>query len=261
MEIDMNELEIITLLEQVKQETVDISEAMLKLKMEPFEELGYAKIDHHRGLRQGVQEVIYGQSKTPEQISGIVKNMLKSGAADILISRMKPEAASYVKKNLGTEGKLFYDELSHTGVVNWNKNKELAGNIVIASGGTSDLPVCEEAAITAEVLGNKVTRLYDVGVSGIHRLLAHSKILMEARVIIVVAGMEGALPSVVGGLTNCPIIAVPTSVGYGANFGGLSALLSMLNSCASGVTVVNIDNGFGAAYSASMINQMKGMDE
>lgn len=257
----MNESEIITLLEKVKDGTINVSEAVLKLKMEPFEELGYAKVDHHRGVRQGVQEVIYGQNKTPEQISGIVNSMQNRGAVNILISRMKPEAAIYLRETMENKIELFYDEISHTGVVNWDRDKELVGNIVIASGGTSDMPVCEEAAITAEVLGNKVTRLYDVGVSGIHRLLAHSQILMEARVIIVVAGMEGALPSVIGGLTDCPIIAVPTSVGYGANFGGLSALLSMLNSCASGVTVVNIDNGFGAAYSASMINQMKGMDK
>lgn len=257
----MNESEIITLLGKVKDGTINVSEAVLKLKMEPFEELGYAKVDHHRGVRQGVQEVIYGQNKTPEQISGIVNSMQNRKAVNILISRMKPEAAIYLRETMENKIELFYDEISHTGVVNWDRDKELVGNIVIASGGTSDMPVCEEAAITAEVLGNKVTRLYDVGVSGIHRLLAHSQILMEARVIIVVAGMEGALPSVIGGLTDCPIIAVPTSVGYGANFGGLSALLSMLNSCASGVTVVNIDNGFGAAYSASMINQMKGMDK
>lgn len=254
----MNETEMIQLLEEVKQGKKDISEAVLQLKMQPFEELGYAKVDHHRGLRQGVQEVIYGQSKTPEQILGIVSSMLKQGAANILVSRMKPEAAEYVRANLPSGDELYYDGISHTGVVNWDRTRELTGNIVVASGGTSDLPVCEEAAVTAEVLGNRVVRLYDVGVSGIHRLLAHADTLMRARVIIVVAGMEGALPSVIGGLTNCPIIAVPTSVGYGANFGGLSALLSMLNSCASGVTVVNIDNGFGAAYSASMINQMVG---
>lgn len=254
----MNETELMALLEEVKKGKMTVREVVLKLKVEPFEELGYAKVDHHRQLRQGVQEVIYGQSKTPEQIMGIVESMLKQGAENILISRMKPEAADYVQDHLATEDILFYDTLSHTGVVNWNRSRELVGNIVVASGGTSDMPVCEEAAITAEVLGNRVIRLYDVGVSGIHRLLAHSETLMRARVIIVVAGMEGALPSVIGGLTNCPIIAVPTSVGYGANFGGLSALLSMLNSCASGVTVVNIDNGFGAAYSASMINQMGG---
>lgn len=254
----MQETEIRTLLEEVKQGKMDIAEAVLKLKVEPFEELGYAKVDHHRQLRQGVQEVIYGQSKTPEQILGILESMLKQGAENILISRMKPEAVEYLRENLSGNEELFYDALSHTGVVNWNRSRELVGNIVVASGGTSDMPVCEEAAITAEVLGNQVVRLYDVGVSGIHRLLAHSETLMGARVIIVVAGMEGALASVIGGLTNCPIIAVPTSVGYGANFGGLSALLSMLNSCASGVTVVNIDNGFGAAYSASMINQMEG---
>lgn len=254
----MQEMEIRALLEEVKQGKTDIEEAVLKLKVEPFEELGYAKVDHHRQLRQGVQEVIYGQSKTPEQILGIVDSMLKQGAENILISRMKPETAEYLQKSLSGSNELFYDTLSHTGVVNWNRSRELVGNIVVASGGTSDMPVCEEAAITAEVLGNQVVRLYDVGVSGIHRLLAHSETLMRARVVIVVAGMEGALASVIGGLTNCPIIAVPTSVGYGANFGGLSALLSMLNSCASGVTVVNIDNGFGAAYSASMINQMEG---
>lgn len=254
----MQETEIRALLEDVKQGKTDVAEAVLKLKVEPFEELGYAKVDHHRQLRQGVQEVIYGQSKTPEQILGIVDSMLRQGAENILISRMKPEAAEYLRGNLSGSNDLFYDDLSHTGVVNWNRSSKPVGNIVVASGGTSDMPVCEEAAITAEVLGNQVVRLYDVGVSGIHRLLAHSEILMRARVVIVVAGMEGALASVIGGLTNCPIIAVPTSVGYGANFGGLSALLSMLNSCASGVTVVNIDNGFGAAYSASMINQMEG---
>lgn len=254
----MNETEIKALLEEVKQGKMDVQEAVFKLKVEPFEELGYAKVDHHRQLRQGVQEVIYGQSKTPEQIRGIVDSMLQKGAKNILISRMQSAAAEYVQERLAVGDALFYDPVSHTGVVNWDRSGKLAGNIVVASGGTSDLPVCEEAALTAEVLGNHVVRLYDVGVSGIHRLLAHAEILMRARVIIVVAGMEGALPSVIGGLTNCPVIAVPTSVGYGANFGGLSALLSMLNSCASGVTVVNIDNGFGAAYSASMINQMGG---
>lgn len=253
----MNEEEIKSLLEQLKKGELSTDDCIRKLKIQPFEELGYAKVDHHRGIRQGVQEVIYGQSKTPEQILGIANSMLENGAENILISRMAKEAADYVREHLKKDDILFYDELSKTGVINWNRERELVGNIVIASGGTSDMPVCEEAAITAEVLGNKVTRVYDVGVAGIHRLLARTELLMEARVIIVVAGMEGALASVVGGLTNCPIIAVPTSVGYGANFGGLSALLSMLNSCASGVTVVNIDNGFGAAYSASMINQMK----
>lgn len=253
----MNETELRGLLEQVQSGKVDIQDAILQMKMEPFEDLGYAKVDHHRGVRQGVQEVIYGASKTPEQILGITNSILAHGGKSILISRMKEEATQYLRENL--EGELFYDEISHTGVVNWDRERELVGNIVIASGGTSDMPVCEEAAITAEVLGNKVTRLYDVGVAGIHRLLAQSEALMQARVVIVVAGMEGALASVIGGLTDCPIIAVPTSVGYGANFEGLSALLAMLNSCASGVTVVNIDNGFGAAYSASMMNQMKGL--
>lgn len=254
--IVMNELEMRALLEQVKQGEVSIDTCVKKMKIEPFEELGYAKVDHHRGVRQGVQEVIYGQSKTPEQILGITQSMLNRGAKSILISRMSAEAAAYLKEHLDQKDELFYDQIARTGVVNWDRTRELKGNIVIASGGTSDMAVCEEAAITAEVLGNKVTRVYDVGVAGIHRLLAKADVLMSAKVIIVVAGMEGALASAVGGLTNCPVIAVPTSVGYGANFGGLSALLSMLNSCASGVSVVNIDNGFGAAYSASMINQI-----
>lgn len=252
----MNEAEWKDLLEQVKNDRISTEEALLKIRKEPFEDLGYAKPDFHRGVRQGVQEVIYGQSKTPEQILGITKAMLERGAKDILISRMAPEHAQYVEKGLPEGNTLFYDPIGRTGVVNWDREKKTVGNIVIASGGTSDMPVCEEAAITAEVLGNKVTRVYDVGVAGIHRLLARVDVLMEAKVIIVVAGMEGALASAVGGLTDCPVIAVPTSVGYGANFGGLSALLAMLNSCASGVTVVNIDNGFGAAYAASMINHM-----
>lgn len=252
----MNENDLNVLLNQVKSGEVDIQDAVLKIRMEPFEDLGYAKVDHHRGVRQGVQEVIYGAGKSPEQIVGITNNMLERGGKSILVTRIKPDVAEYMKKNLPEDTNIFYEERAKIAVINWDRTKELVGNIVIAAAGTSDIPVCEEAAITAEVLGNKVTRIYDVGVAGIHRLLSQSEELMKAKVIIVVAGMEGALASVVGGLTNCPIIAVPTSVGYGACFEGLSALLAMLNSCASGVSVVNIDNGFGAAYSASMINHM-----
>ncbi len=255
----MTENELYTLLESVKSGNISTDDAVLKLKLEPFEDLGYAKIDYHRGLRQGVSEVIFGMRKTKEQILGITMNMLERDAKDILITRMSKEAVEYLKENLPKDVPFEYEELSGTGVVNKDISKELKGLIVVASGGTSDISVCEEAAITAEVLGNKVYRMYDVGVAGIHRLLAQADILMQARVIIAVAGMEGALASVIGGLTDCPVIAVPTSVGYGASFGGVSALLSMLNSCASGVSVVNIDNGFGAAYSASMINQMKGV--
>lgn len=255
----MDEKEIIKMLDMVKSGDLSVEEAALKLKIEPFEDLGFAKVDYHRGIRQGVQEVIFGLKKTGEQILAITLNMLEHGAEDILITRMAKTHADYLRDNLPVEIPFDYNEPSGTGVVNKNTKKEKKGLIVVASGGTSDLPVCEEAAITAETLGNNVYRMYDVGVSGIHRLLVQKEILMQARVVIAVAGMEGALASVIGGLTDCPVIAVPTSVGYGASFNGLAALLSMLNSCASGVTVVNIDNGFGAAYSASMINQMKGV--
>ncbi len=233
---------------------MDIDEAMLKLKEAPFEDLGFAKVDHHRALRQGIAEVIYGAGKTPEQIIGIVASMLNHGQKLVLITRMSSEAAKLV----GEKFPLQYDTLSRVGIVGDVPVPDGIGKIVVATAGTSDLPVAEEAAKTAECFGNQVTRLYDVGVAGIHRLLAHQEEIMTARVIVAVAGMEGALASVIGGMADCPVIAVPTSVGYGANFGGLSALLAMLNSCASGVSVVNIDNGFGAGYLASMINHMKG---
>ena len=251
----MDKLELMTLLRRVQAGEVLPEDAALQLKMQPFEDLGYAKIDHHRGIRQGVPEVIYGQNKTPQQIAGIVSAMLAGGAKDILVTRMSQEAADIV----GSQVALEYHPIPKVGIVNRDDNKQKRGCIVIASGGTSDMAVCEEAALTAEALGNRVVRLYDVGVAGLHRLLGRMEELMQARVVVVVAGMEGALASVVGGLVDCPVIAVPTSVGYGANFGGLSALLSMLNSCASGVSVVNIDNGFGAGYMASMINQMEGI--
>ena len=214
----MEHTKLTELLNKVAQGEVSVEKAALELKTEPFEDLGFAKLDHHRKIRQGAAEVIYGAGKTPEQILKITEAFRKKGDNAVLITRMSQEAADLVGASLP----LRYDALSRTG----------------------------------EVLGNEVVRIYDVGVAGIHRLLAYSEDLMSAQVIVVVAGMEGALASVVGGLADCPVIAVPTSVGYGASFGGLSALLSMLNSCASGVSVVNIDNGFGAGYMASMINHV-----
>lgn len=241
------------ILEQVKNQEITIEEALLLLKKEPFEELGYAKIDHHRVLRQGTAEVIYGAGKTPEQIHGICNAMLLQGQETILITRLSEEAADVLQKDFD----LNYHAQARLGIIGTFPLPDGIGKIVVAAAGTSDLPVAEEAALTAQVLGNEVVRLYDVGVAGIHRLLSHLDELMSASVVIAVAGMEGALASVVGGLVDCPVIAVPTSVGYGASFGGVSALLSMLNSCASGVTVVNIDNGFGAGFSASRINHME----
>ena len=232
-------------------------EAALRLLAQaPYEDIGYAKIDHHRGLRNGTGEVIYGAGKTAEQIVAIAGRMVASGGENILVTRLDGEKAAQV----GVAVPLFYDPQARVGVVN-RAARPLVGSVVVASGGTSDLPVCEEAALTAETLGSRVTRLYDVGVAGLHRLLSHLDELQSARVVVAVAGMEGALASVVGGLVNCPVIAVPTSVGYGASFGGLSALLSMLNACASGISVVNIDNGFGAGFLANRINRMKGLDE
>lgn len=239
------------ILAAVRDGTMTVDQAALQLKLEPFEEMGFAKIDHHRALRQGSAEVIYGASKTPEQIASIAAAMSAHGGSNILITRMNPEAEETVR---AANPSLWYDPLSRIGIVNKVEHIDTNGYIVVASGGTSDQPVCEEAALTAEALGNKVVRLYDVGVAGLQRLLSKLDILMQANVVIAVAGMEGALASVVGGLVDCPVIGVPTSVGYGASFNGLSALLSMLNSCASGVSVVNIDNGFGAGFLASRIN-------
>ena len=244
--------QILSVLQQVKDGALDIENAYEKLKICPFEDLGYAKIDHHRTIRQGTPEVIYGAGKTAEQIEGIIHSLLSHSPQNILITRLSEESADYLSQRFS----LTYDSLSQIGVVNRLKLLTTSGTIVVATGGTSDIPVAEEAALTAEVLGNKVERLYDVGVAGIHRLLSHADAITRATVIIAVAGMEGALASVIGGLADSPVIAVPTSVGYGANFQGLSALLSMLNSCASGVSVVNIDNGFGAGYLASMINHL-----
>lgn len=249
----MNKNEIIQILNDIKDMKITPEEALVKIKLQPFEDLGYAKIDTQRGVRQGVEEVIFGQNKTEDHILGIVEHMVSVGRENILITKLSESTAKALEKKYD----LFYDPLSLIGVVNKVEHKEKQGDIVIVSGGTSDAYVSEEAALTAEVLGNKVTRVYDVGVAGIHRLLTYLDELASAKVVIAVAGMEGALASVVGGLVDCPVIAVPTSVGYGASFQGLAALLSMLNSCASGISVVNIDNGFGAGYLASMINQMR----
>ena len=237
-------------LEALKNGEISVDDALLAIKKQPFEDLGYAKVDLHRGIRQGATEVIYGAGKTPEQMIGIIANMKENGIKSVLITRLSKEAAQEIAK----VHTLDYRENARIGIIGEIPKANGIGKIVVATGGTSDIPVAEEAAITAEFHGNEVVRLYDVGVAGLHRLLSHTDEIMSASVIIAIAGMEGALASVVGGLADCPVIAVPTSVGYGASFGGISALLSMLNSCASGVSVVNIDNGFGAGYLASMIN-------
>lgn len=249
----MRENRLRELLKLVAENKISVEEAELELKMEPFEDLGFAKIDHHRKIRNGACEVIYGAGKTKEQILHIVNALVEKGEKAVLITRMSEETAQFICRKVD----LHYDKLSKVGIVGEIPDADGNGKIVVATGGTSDIPVAEEAALTAEVLGNEVVRIYDVGVAGIHRLFAHSEELMSANVVIAIAGMEGALASVIGGLVDCPVVAVPTSVGYGASFGGLSALLSMLNSCASGVSVVNIDNGFGAGYFASMINHSK----
>ncbi len=249
--MDKTELEI--LLNKVAGGEISAQDAAVRIKTEPYQDLGFAKIDYHRSVRQGAAEVIYGAGKTKEQIYEIVRSMLEHGEKSVLITRMSREAYEYICGKFP----VFYDENSKIGIAgDRNINQKTVGKIVVATGGTSDIPVAEEAALTAEFYGSKVVRLYDVGVSGIHRLMDKVDDIASARVIVAVAGMEGALASVIGGMADCPVIAVPTSVGYGANFGGLSALLSMLNSCASGVSVVNIDNGFGAGYLANMINKM-----
>jgi len=249
----VNKLDALALLKSVESGEISPEEALLKLRMEPFEDLGYAKPDYHRGLRQGAPEVIFGQGKTPEQIVGISKAMMEKGQKLILITRLGADAAEEAAKELP----LNYHQMGRIGIIGNMPKPDSAGKIVVATGGTSDMPIAEEAALTAEALGNDVTRLYDVGVAGLHRLLSKLEEIMGAKAIIAIAGMEGALASVIGGLADCPVIGVPTSVGYGASFKGIAALLSMLNSCASGVSVVNIDNGFGAAYIASMINHAK----
>ena len=251
----MNEKNLMKILEDVRAGAVSPEDAAKLLHQPAYEDLGYAKVDHHRAARQGAAEVIFGAGKTPEQIEGIVRSMMNRGAENILITRLSEEKEALLR------GKIPYDYSSaaHLAVANPSEHP-LTGDIAVVSAGTSDLAVCEEAALTAEALGSRVHRVYDAGVAGLHRLLGSLETLERARCIVAVAGMEGALPSVVGGLVSCPVIAVPTSVGYGANLGGVAALLAMLNSCASGISVVNIDNGFGAGFLAHRINQMKGIE-
>ncbi|MFH0919457.1 MAG: nickel pincer cofactor biosynthesis protein LarB [Fibrobacterota bacterium] len=245
---------IARLLASVKSGRVSVSAAAKKLQHLSFEDLGFAKVDHHREMRRGAPEVIFCQGKTPEQVGKIARCILDHGSV-LLGTRLSANAYARIRALVP---ETIYDPLSRTlRYVPPKKRKSPRGRIVVVAAGTSDLPVAEEAVVTALTLGNRVSRVYDAGVAGIHRLFAHKDQLDKARVVIVVAGMEGALPSVVGGLVRVPVIAVPTSVGYGASFGGVAALLAMLNSCASGVTVVNIDNGFGAGYAASQINQLK----
>ncbi len=292
----MDEAGLRALLAAVAAGEASVEEALARCKTAPFADLGYAKVDTHRGVRQGVAEVVYGEGKTAAQIAGICQALVASGQPRVLITRLDAEKAAAVADALsgGEAGgggavrdaseagapaalgalvpapalassvdgpapalALTYFAEARLGVVGGMPEPDGVGEIVVAAAGTSDVPVAEEAALTAEFLGNRVTRLYDVGVAGVHRLLAQADVLARARVVVAVAGMEGALASVVGGLVSCPVIAVPTSVGYGASFGGMTALLAMLNSCASGVSVVNIDNGFGAAYQASLINHLR----
>ncbi|MGL4797526.1 MAG: nickel pincer cofactor biosynthesis protein LarB [Paraclostridium sp.] len=247
-------MDVRELLEGVKNNTIDIDGALDKLKNLPYEDIGYASVDHHRQLRNGYPEVIYCEGKSDEHILGIIKIMNDKGS-NILGTRCRKETYEKLK---AIYNNVEYEELSKILKIYNHKIENIGkGKIVVVTGGTSDIPVADEAYHTATFLGNEVDRVYDVGVAGIHRLLNKKEVLNSARVVIAVAGMEGALPSVVGGLVDVPVIAVPTSVGYGANFGGLSALLTMLNSCASGISVVNIDNGFGAGYLAAMINKLK----
>ncbi|MBO4418933.1 MAG: nickel pincer cofactor biosynthesis protein LarB [Oscillospiraceae bacterium] len=241
------------ILEQVRSGDISVDEALLALKRAPFDDIGFAKVDLHRKLRQGAAEVVYGAGKTVEQIAGILEAMKKNGQNRVLITRLDPEKAQALAENFP----LHYDPAARIATLGEAPKPSGLGYVVVATGGTSDIPVAEEAALTAEFLGSRVVRLYDVGVAGLHRVLSHLDELMGASVVIAIAGMEGALASVLGGLVDCPVIAVPTSVGYGASFHGVSALLSMLNSCASGVSVVNIDNGFGAGFLANRINHME----
>jgi len=240
------------LFDEVKAGQLSPDEAVERLRHLPFEDLGFAKVDHHRPLRNGMPEVIFGQGKSPEQVAGIFQRLAQHGS-NVLATRISEQQFEAVQK-LVPEAE--YRNLARAAILRRDLKKYGKGRISVVSAGTSDIPVAEEAAVTAELMGNEVEQVYDVGVAGIHRLLAHRELLTISRVIIVCAGMEGALPSVVGGLVSVPVIAVPTSVGYGAAFQGLAALLGMMNSCASNVTVVNIDNGFGAGYVASLINRL-----
>jgi pyridinium-3,5-biscarboxylic acid mononucleotide synthase len=247
----MNTEALHSLFDQVKKKRISPDEAVERLRHLPFEDLGFAKLDHHRALRQGMPEVIFSQGKTSLQVAEIFSRLAAHGGNVMATRATEEQYAAVAARVDGTE----YRPLARTIVLKRDRKKHGKGVIVVVSAGTSDIPVAEEAVVTAELMGNNVQHIYDVGVAGIHRLLAHRGALAKARVIIVCAGMEGALPSVVGGLVGVPVIAVPTSIGYGAAFEGLAALLGMMNSCASNVSVVNIDNGFGAGYVASLINR------
>jgi pyridinium-3,5-biscarboxylic acid mononucleotide synthase len=248
--VDANRLK--TLLEQVRTGEVTPDAALDQIKTLPFEDLGFAKVDHQRALRMGVPEVIFGPGKSPEHFVEIFDRLAQRGNSVLATRVSEDQVAQAIARFPQAE----HNPVARTLVLRQRSEKLGKGTIGIISAGTSDIPVAEEAAVTAEVMGNDIIRMFDVGVAGLHRLLSHSEALLRARVLVVCAGMEGALPSVVGGLVSVPVIAVPTSVGYGAAFGGIAALLGMINSCASNVSVVNIDNGFGAAYVASLINRL-----
>ena len=248
----MNSESILKLFQKVRSGKLSPDEAVSQLRHLPFEDLGFAKVDHHRALRNGMPEVIFGQGKTPAQMAGIFAK-LSQHEGNILATRATREQFAAVRKKVREAE---YEEAARAITLRRDSAQYGKGIVAVVSAGTSDIPVAEEAVITADLMGNKVERLYDVGVAGIHRLLANRRSLTGARVVIVCAGMEGALPSVVGGLVGVPVIAVPTSIGYGASFKGVAALLGMMNSCASNVSVVNIDNGFGAGYVASLINRL-----
>ena len=241
------------LLAEVKEGSLDVDDALAQLRRLPYDDLGFAKIDSHRNIRCGFPEVIFSQGKTTDQVVQIARRMMEINN-NLLITRATQEVYDAVR---GVEPTAKYNELARTiTITKIHREPTEGGLILVVTGGTADIPVAEEAAVTAEIMGNHMDRLYDVGVAGLHRLLGNKDKLFEASVIVVVAGMEGALASVVGGMVDKPVIAVPTSVGYGASFNGLSALLTMLNSCASGISVVNIDNGFGAGYSAALITRL-----
>ena len=248
--MDVRRLE--KLLEDIKAGRIEIRDALVKLRSLPFEDIGHSIIDHHRPLRRGFPEVIFGEGKSSEQIISIIQRMKQQGD-NVLVTRVRKRKGLAIKRAIPEVH--YYPIPGIITLMNHEVESVGKGIILVISAGTSDVSVAEEAALTAEMMGNPVERFYDVGISGIHRLFSKTELIQSANVIIVVAGMEGALPSVVGGLVDRPVIAVPTSVGYGASFGGVAALLAMLNSCASGVSVVNIDNGFGAGYMASLINR------
>ena len=252
----MNKEQLLNILQGVQNGDISPDNALEKIKLAPYEDIGFANIDTSRSLRHGVGEVIYGEGKSAEQIRAIAQKLIDNGEKTVLITRINKEKAEDINKTIPLD----YDEEARTAVAGIIPKPNGKGKIVVCCAGTSDLYCAKEAVITAKAFGNEVVEMYDVGVAGIHRLLDKAELLSNAKAVIAIAGMEGALASVVGGLVSCPVIAVPTSVGYGASFGGVSALLSMLNSCASGVSVVNIDNGFGAGFLASRINHMGGCE-